>query len=82
MSKKLPTGLGIYRMRMVPYLDRLYHYPFTSLNASVEVDQRLYVDVRAEGIDGSQIATVLDSCWATPVDDADYHVRWDLIAIE
>ncbi|KAI4898919.1 hypothetical protein NFI96_021812 [Prochilodus magdalenae] len=28
---------------------------------------------------GRQIATVIDSCWVTPVNDQNYAVRWDLI---
>uniref|UniRef100_A0A669CE63 Uncharacterized protein n=1 Tax=Oreochromis niloticus TaxID=8128 RepID=A0A669CE63_ORENI len=51
-------------------------------NIEMEINQRLYVEVRTEGVDQSQISTVLDSCWATPVNTPNYPVRWDLITAE
>uniref|UniRef100_A0A3P8PGY0 Uncharacterized protein n=1 Tax=Astatotilapia calliptera TaxID=8154 RepID=A0A3P8PGY0_ASTCA len=51
-------------------------------NIQMEIDQRLYVAVRTEGVDQSQISTILDSCWATPVNMPNYPVRWDLITAE
>ncbi|XP_071757273.2 alpha-tectorin [Centroberyx gerrardi] len=83
VSKKLPTGRGVYQMRMIPYQDSGFRFPFSnSRNIQMEVDQRIYVEVRTEGVDRRQISTVLDSCWATPVNLANYPVRWDLITTE
>ncbi|XP_029934021.1 alpha-tectorin-like isoform X1 [Myripristis murdjan] len=80
VSKKLPAGQGRYHMRMIPYQDAGFRFPFTtSSNIEMEVDQRLYVELRTDGIDSRQISTVLDSCWATPVNLASYPVRWDLL---
>lgn len=70
-------------MRMIPYQDANFRFPFTTnTNIDMEVDQRLYVEVQTEGVDERQIATILDSCWATPVNMANYDVRWDLISAE
>lgn len=83
VRKKLPSGLGQYHMRMIPYQDAGFRFPLTSNgNIDMEIDQRLYVEVRTEGVDAQQISTILDSCWATPVNVAGYPVRWDLITEE
>ena len=68
---------------MIPFLDAGYRFPYTGGDdMGVELDQRMYIEVRSEGIDKRQIATVLDSCWATPVNNANYPVRWDLLVSE
>ncbi|XP_053269553.1 alpha-tectorin isoform X17 [Pleuronectes platessa] len=83
VRKKLPAGQGEYHMRMIPYQDAGFRHPFNSNgNVEMEVDQRLYVEVRTDGVDQQQISTVLDSCWATPVNLETYPVRWDLINSE
>uniref|UniRef100_A0A3B3CS42 Uncharacterized protein n=1 Tax=Oryzias melastigma TaxID=30732 RepID=A0A3B3CS42_ORYME len=83
VRKKLPAGVGVYHMMMTPYQDAAFHYPFNSnTNIEMVVDERLYIEVRAEGVDQHQISTVLDSCWATPVNIANYPVRWNLIVEE
>lgn len=65
---------------MIPYQDAGFLLPLTSnKNMEMDVDQRLYVEVRAEGVDGRQISTILDSCWATPVKISSYPIRHDLI---
>ncbi|XP_071318951.1 alpha-tectorin-like isoform X2 [Trachinotus anak] len=83
VRKKLPSGRGQYHIRMIPYQDADFRFALTSdSNIDMEIDERLYVEVRTEGIDGRQISTILDSCWATPVNDANHPVRWDLISAE
>ncbi|XP_019127471.2 alpha-tectorin-like [Larimichthys crocea] len=83
VSKKLPSGRGQFHTRMIPYEDAGFRFPLTSnTNIAMEVDERLYVEVRTEGVDQRQISTILDSCWATPVNLAGYPVRWDLITEE
>lgn len=83
VRKKLPVGRGHYHMRMVLYQDSGFNFPLTrNSNMEMEIDQRLYVEVRTEGVDERQISTVLDSCWATPVNKDSYPVRRDLIVIK
>lgn len=73
----------MFHMRMIPFEDRAFRFPLTSeRNIEMEVDQRLYVEVQTGGIDQRQISTILDACWATPVNMAGYPVRWDLIINE
>ncbi|KAG7325402.1 hypothetical protein KOW79_011718 [Hemibagrus wyckioides] len=39
----------------------------------------MYIAVQVDQFDSTQIALVLDNCWATPVNQMDYSIRWDLI---
>ncbi|KAI4899389.1 hypothetical protein NFI96_002372 [Prochilodus magdalenae] len=78
VHKTLPDGQGMYQVRMIPYQDAAFSQPFSG-SVDIEVDERIYVAVIVQGVDGRQISTVIDSCWATPVNDQNYAVRWDLI---
>ncbi|XP_054860582.1 alpha-tectorin-like [Amphiprion ocellaris] len=83
VRKKLPSGQGEYHTKMILYQDAGYRFPFTSSQTvDIEVDEKVYVEVRTEGIDQTQISTILESCWATPVNIASNPVRWDLITEE
>ncbi|XP_051530573.1 uncharacterized protein LOC127427172 isoform X2 [Myxocyprinus asiaticus] len=81
LHRTLPAGQGIYKVRMVPYQDPEFSQPFTG-SVNVEVNQLIFVEVLVDGIDGQQFAMLIDACWATPVNDPHYHVRWDLIVGE
>ncbi|XP_073684023.1 IgGFc-binding protein [Garra rufa] len=74
----LPAGQGTYRVRMIPYQDAEFSHPFAgSVNA--ELNKRIFVEVNVDGVDSRQFASVIDRCWATPVNDPHYPLRWDLI---
>ncbi|KAL2101800.1 hypothetical protein ACEWY4_003561 [Coilia grayii] len=81
VTKRLPGGEEIYQVRMIPYEDAGFSHAYSG-RVNVVVDQRLYVEVRVDGVDSRQIATVIDSCWATPVNQPNYHIRWDLVRNE
>ena len=78
MHKTLPDGQGLYQVRMKSYQDAAFSHPYNG-KVAIEVDQRIYVEVIVQGVDSRQIATVIDSCWATPVNDKNFAVRWNLI---
>ena len=78
MHKKLPDGQGLYQVRITPFQDAAFSHPYNG-SAYIVLDERIYVGVIVQGVDGRQIATVIDSCWATPVNDPNFAVRWDLI---
>ncbi|XP_049419001.1 alpha-tectorin-like [Epinephelus fuscoguttatus] len=83
VNRRLPLGLGHYYLRMILYEDTGFRFPLTrNRNLEVEIDQKLYIEVQTEGVDEQQISTILDSCWATPFNDASYPVRWDLITAQ
>uniref|UniRef100_A0A8C2AVC8 ZP domain-containing protein n=1 Tax=Cyprinus carpio TaxID=7962 RepID=A0A8C2AVC8_CYPCA len=79
--RTLPAGEGRYQVRMIPYEDDEFTRPFTG-RVDAELDQKMNVEVRVEGVDSRQFALVMDTCWATPVNDPDYSLRWDLILTE
>ncbi|XP_058649342.1 pancreatic secretory granule membrane major glycoprotein GP2-like isoform X2 [Onychostoma macrolepis] len=81
VHKILPAGEGRYQVRMTPYEDDEFTRPFTG-RVDAELEQKMNVEVRVEGVDSRQFALVMDTCWATPVNDPDYSLRWDLIATE
>lgn len=80
VSVDLP-GEGTYQIRMIPYHDTQFTSPYAG-DVQLQVNQQMYVSVEVEGVDRAQIATVLDNCWATPVNESDYHIRWNLIIRE
>uniref|UniRef100_A0A673GTB2 ZP domain-containing protein n=1 Tax=Sinocyclocheilus rhinocerous TaxID=307959 RepID=A0A673GTB2_9TELE len=81
VHRTLPAGEGRYQVRMIPYEDDEFTRPFTG-KVDAELDQKMNVEVRVEGVDSRQFALVMDTCWATPVNDPDYSLRWDLIVTE
>ncbi|XP_067285852.1 pancreatic secretory granule membrane major glycoprotein GP2-like [Pseudorasbora parva] len=81
VHKTLPAGEGRYRVRMIPYQDEEFIRPFTG-RVDAELDQEMHVEVRVEGVNSRQFALVMDTCWATPENDPDYSLRWDLIRSE
>ncbi|KAM9434734.1 alpha-tectorin [Clarias gariepinus] len=78
VHKNLPNGQGMYQVRMIPFEDAGFSHPYSG-KAHVEVGQKIYIGVFVQGVDSRQIATVIDSCWATPTNERNYTVRWDLI---
>ncbi|XP_016406132.1 alpha-tectorin-like [Sinocyclocheilus rhinocerous] len=80
VSIDLP-GQGTYQIRMILYHDAQFTSSYEG-DVEVQVNQQMYVAIEVEGVDRSQIATVLDNCWATPVNYIDYEIRWNLIIRE
>nr|XP_017214054.1 uncharacterized protein si:ch211-39f2.3 isoform X2 [Danio rerio] len=78
VHKTLPVGQGTYRVRMIPYQDAEFMHPFAG-SVAAEVSKRIFVEIRVDGVDDNQFASVIDTCWATPVNDPHDSVRWDLI---
>lgn len=48
-------------------------------STDVLVNQQIWVQLDAEGLDGNQLALVTDSCWATDQPSATASLRYDLI---
>uniref|UniRef100_A0A673GTW6 ZP domain-containing protein n=1 Tax=Sinocyclocheilus rhinocerous TaxID=307959 RepID=A0A673GTW6_9TELE len=72
------SDFGRYQVRMIPYEDDEFTRPFTG-KVDAELDQKMNVEVRVEGVDSRQFALVLETCWATPVNDPDY--KFDLFIV-
>lgn len=81
VHKAFVSKEGIYQVRIVPYHDANFSQPYNG-SVDVEVNRRIYIGVYVHGVDKRHIATVMESCWATPVNDENYATRWDLIQKE
>ncbi|KAK3528945.1 hypothetical protein QTP70_014162 [Hemibagrus guttatus] len=69
---------GTYQISMIPYTDATFLVPYSG-NVTLEVNHQMYIAVQVDQFDSTQIALVLDNCWATPINQMDYSIRWDLI---
>ncbi|XP_060721209.1 alpha-tectorin [Tachysurus vachellii] len=78
VHKTLPGKEGMYRIKMIPYEDSSFSHPYNG-RVNIEVGEQIYIGVFVQGVDSCQLATVIDSCWATPVNQRNYSVRCDLI---
>ncbi|KAL6474885.1 hypothetical protein MHYP_G00159250 [Metynnis hypsauchen] len=80
VSKDLSTE-GSYEIFMLPFPNASFIEPYSG-NVTLDVNQEIFVAVAVDGVDERQIAVVLDSCWATPVNDMNNTHRWPLIVDE
>uniref|UniRef100_A0AAV2LBT4 ZP domain-containing protein n=1 Tax=Knipowitschia caucasica TaxID=637954 RepID=A0AAV2LBT4_KNICA len=81
VKKTLPSGQGHYRVRIIPYQDADFQNPLgTTADVEMSLDEQLFIEVRAEGIDEHQLSIVMDRCWATPSQDAHDVLYHDLIS--
>lgn len=72
---------GFYQVTMLPYPDSTFQEPYYG-NVTLKVNQQLYIAVHVDQFNSSQIALVLDRCWATPISQIDYPIYWNLIVNE
>ena len=63
---------------MTAYQDPDFTQLFSGTVASPS-DEKIYVAVDVDGVDGRQFSSVLDFCWATPINDSAFAINWDLI---
>ncbi|KAI4889562.1 hypothetical protein NFI96_007569 [Prochilodus magdalenae] len=69
---------GSYQIIMLPYPNASFITPYSG-DVLLNFNQRIFVSVEVKGVDATQISTVLNQCWATPNDDINNTIRWDLI---
>ncbi|KAL0179099.1 hypothetical protein M9458_024541, partial [Cirrhinus mrigala] len=50
---------------MIPYQDAEFAHPFTG-SVKAGLNEHIFVEVRVDGVDSRQFASVIDTCWATP----------------
>ncbi|MCJ8738137.1 hypothetical protein PDJAM_G00032080 [Pangasius djambal] len=78
IDKELPAVEGTYQSHMLVYPNNSFTEPYSG-NVSIALNQKIYVAVRVAGFNSDLIATVLDSCWATPNMDTNSDIYWYLI---
>lgn len=67
-----------YTLLLNAYTDELLSSKVDS-NTEVTLNQRVWVQLKAEDLDGSQLALVTDSCWATSQSDPNSNPRYNLL---
>ncbi|KAI4885573.1 hypothetical protein NFI96_027656 [Prochilodus magdalenae] len=80
VSSELSTE-GSYTIRMMPYPNASYIEPYSG-NVTLDENQQIFVAVDVEGVDGRQIALVIDSCWGTPINNTNSSLFWPLVSKE
>ncbi|XP_076139531.1 pancreatic secretory granule membrane major glycoprotein GP2-like [Alosa pseudoharengus] len=76
--QKLPAVHGTYQVQITPYKDADFTQQFSG-NVTGQPEETIYIAVDVEGVDSRQFSSVLDSCWATPINDSTSSINWDLI---
>lgn len=75
---KLSAEQGTYQVQLTPYQDADFTELFSDFVAE-KSDEKIYIAVDVDGVDSRQFSSVLDSCWATPINDPMSSTSWDLI---
>lgn len=78
VQRIVPAVQGTYKVRMIPYKDAEFSQPFGS-RMNISLNEQIYVEVYADAVDSLQVASVIDKCWATPGNNSDDSVFWELI---
>lgn len=63
---------------MMAYTDALLHEAIQA-NTSIQLDQRVWVEFKAEKLDDQMLSLVTESCWATNQPSPESGLRYDLI---
>lgn len=48
-------------------------------STEIQLNQKLWLELKTEGLDGNMVAIVTDSCWATSQPSPDSSLRYDLV---
>lgn len=75
---EIKSGEHNYTLFLDAYTDELLSSQVDS-NTAVTLNQRIWVQLKAEDLDNSQMALVTDSCWATSQLDPTSKPRYDLL---
>uniref|UniRef100_A0A3Q1I5Q5 ZP domain-containing protein n=1 Tax=Anabas testudineus TaxID=64144 RepID=A0A3Q1I5Q5_ANATE len=76
--QNIKSGPWDYTLTMKSYTDAARRKAVDS-STEVLLDQRIWVEIKTDGLDGRVIAVVTDSCWATNEPSPNSTLRYDLI---
>uniref|UniRef100_A0A3Q2DAL5 Alpha-tectorin-like n=1 Tax=Cyprinodon variegatus TaxID=28743 RepID=A0A3Q2DAL5_CYPVA len=77
-SRFSTSGVWNYTLTMKAYTDAARTRPVDS-NTEVRLDEKIWVELKTEGLDGDLISVVTESCWATNQESETGSLRYDLI---
>uniref|UniRef100_A0A669CN60 ZP domain-containing protein n=1 Tax=Oreochromis niloticus TaxID=8128 RepID=A0A669CN60_ORENI len=74
----ITSGVWDYTLTMNTFTDAGRTQAVDS-NTEVQLDQKIWVELKTDGLDGNMVVMVTDSCWATDQPSPDSTPRYDLI---
>lgn len=78
MTQRIASGEWIYNLTMKAYSSPETNEAF-QVKDDVQVDQKIWVKLKTEGLDDKMVVAVTDSCWATDQPAETGTLRYDLI---
>ena len=76
--QQIVSGVWNYTLIMNTYTDpNLMN--LIGLTTEIRLNQKIWVELKAEELDDKRVTLVIDSCWATNVRSPDANLRYDLI---
>ncbi|XP_039461587.1 alpha-tectorin-like isoform X1 [Oreochromis aureus] len=78
VAQKISCGVWNYTLIIKAYTDA-GQTQVVQLNSEVRLNQRIWVELETNGLDGSMVTVVSDSCWATDQASPTSSPRHDLI---
>ncbi|KAK1876239.1 Alpha-tectorin [Dissostichus eleginoides] len=76
--QELTSGEWNYTLQMSAYLDQNLLY-VVKPETELLLNQRIWLELKTEGLDGNRVSIVTDSCWATSQSSPNDILRYDLI---
>ncbi|XP_039865810.1 LOW QUALITY PROTEIN: pancreatic secretory granule membrane major glycoprotein GP2-like [Simochromis diagramma] len=74
----ITSGVWDYTLTMKAFTDAGRTQAVES-STEVQLNQKIWVELKTDGLDGDMVAVVTDSCWATDQPSPDSSPRYDLI---
>lgn len=78
VKQEISSGQWNFSLSMMAYTDALRHEAIQA-NTSMQLDQRVWVEFKAEKVDDQMLSLVTESCWATSHYSPESSLRYDLI---
>uniref|UniRef100_A0A667XTE8 ZP domain-containing protein n=1 Tax=Myripristis murdjan TaxID=586833 RepID=A0A667XTE8_9TELE len=76
--QQMVSGALAYSVIMNIYTDPEYKHAVNS-STEIQLNQRMWVELKTEGLDNRTVAMVTDSCWATVQPSSNESLRYNLI---
>ncbi|XP_075886856.1 alpha-tectorin-like [Nelusetta ayraudi] len=78
VKQEISSGQWNFSLSIMAYTDALRHEAIQA-NTSMQLDQRVWVEFKAEKVDDQMLSLVTESCWATSQPSPESSLRYDLI---
>ncbi|XP_062258103.1 uncharacterized protein LOC133966979 [Platichthys flesus] len=78
VTQQITSGQRIYNLTMKAYKDLITKEALQQ-HTEMQLDEKLWVELSADGLDDEMVAVVTDSCWATDQPSPNGTLRYDLI---